>query len=244
METTSRSRSNPETSPRSRLAYALIAARRGWRVFPLHSCEHGRCSCGDTECEHPGKHPRTTHGVKDATTDPAQMRTWWREYPNANIGIATGTARGLFVLDVDKRHGGWNSWHVLAKRLGGMPIEGVVRTGDGWHIYFSTREDFRNHVGIERGIDGRGEGGYVVGPGSEHASGHIYDWLNGITPEMIPIAPMPDCLAEQLRRPVARTQTSLTSEIPRTAKRDVGQTGWRDATTGRRRGSDSRGPSE
>ena len=51
------------------LVAALDYVRCGWRVFPCHSATDGRCSCGHAECEHPAKHPRTPHGVKDATTE-------------------------------------------------------------------------------------------------------------------------------------------------------------------------------
>ena len=42
-----------------------------------------------------GKHPRTRHGVRDITTDLEQITIWWRQWPNANVGIATGQPSGL-----------------------------------------------------------------------------------------------------------------------------------------------------
>ena len=86
----------------SRRKQALRFARRGWRVLPLHTASDGKCSCAAGQsCKHPGKHPRTRNGVKDATTDRTIIKAWWKRWPDANIGIATGQTSGIFVLDVD-----------------------------------------------------------------------------------------------------------------------------------------------
>jgi Bifunctional DNA primase/polymerase, N-terminal len=53
------------TSPE--LDAALRYANRGIPVFP--------CSPLD-------KKPLTPHGFKDATTDEAQIRAWWTQWPN------------------------------------------------------------------------------------------------------------------------------------------------------------------
>src|SRR5438477_7616303 len=82
------------------------AARYGWPVFPCHGIHGGVCTCGVRACKDAGKHPRTPHGLKDATTDPATIRGWWRTWPDANVAMATGQHAGVDVLDVDPRHGG------------------------------------------------------------------------------------------------------------------------------------------
>jgi hypothetical protein len=71
----------------SMLDEALTLAGCGFAVFPLHPRT---------------KTPATEHGFKDATTDVAQIRTWWTKTPDANIGIATGKASGgLVVIDIN-----------------------------------------------------------------------------------------------------------------------------------------------
>ncbi len=49
----------------------------------------------------PTSHRSLSHGVKDATTDPKQIKAWWTLHPDAMIGLATGSASDLLVLDVD-----------------------------------------------------------------------------------------------------------------------------------------------
>ncbi len=71
---TARQAEDPPTN--EPLDAALAYARRGWPVLPVHSAEDGgRCTCEKgRECDSPGKHPRTRHGVKDATTDEGQIK--------------------------------------------------------------------------------------------------------------------------------------------------------------------------
>ncbi len=85
--------------------FALLYAKERKRVLPLHSLRPpDKCTCGRAECRNVAKHPVTRNGVKDATSDAEQIKEWWRLYPFANVGIATG--QGLLVVDLDPRHGG------------------------------------------------------------------------------------------------------------------------------------------
>ena len=70
-------------------------------VVPSHGIKDGQCTCGDRNCKHPGRHPRTPHGPQDATTDPELVCQFWSKWPKAKVIIATGqqgiiavTARG------------------------------------------------------------------------------------------------------------------------------------------------------
>ena len=51
---------------------ALWYLQLGWKVLPCPSVASGRCTCGDPACKSPGKHPRTTNGVLDASADVAR----------------------------------------------------------------------------------------------------------------------------------------------------------------------------
>jgi putative DNA primase/helicase len=57
---------------------AIEYASLGLPEVPMYPCKDGVCACHKGRaCQSPGKHPMTPHGVKDATTDPKQIDTWW-----------------------------------------------------------------------------------------------------------------------------------------------------------------------
>src|SRR4051794_9925080 len=93
------SRSERTTPCNARVHSALQLQRAGWKVFPLHSAIAGACSCGKPKCSSVGKHPRTRNGLRDASAQAEHVHRWWTDWPDANIGLATGN--GLVVLDLD-----------------------------------------------------------------------------------------------------------------------------------------------
>jgi len=146
-----------------KLQAALAYAAKGKPVFP----------CGIN------KKPLTAHGFKDATTDPAQIREWWEKWPDASIGMPTGKASGLWVLDVDLPDGP-ASLEALEAKHGKLPPTLTQKTGGGGSQFFFVLPEGRtvkNSAGkIGMGLDIRGEGGYVILPPSDHESGGRYEW--------------------------------------------------------------------
>ncbi|QVQ51359.1 bifunctional DNA primase/polymerase [Spiractinospora alimapuensis] len=113
---------------------------------------------------------RHGRGFRDATTDLRQVEAWWRRFPQANIGVPTGAASGLVVVDVDV-HGtnGYDALH-RADRAGlVMGWEFLVRTPTGGlHLYYPAADEMeqRSWQAGDAGIDFRGDGGYIVAPPS------------------------------------------------------------------------------
>src|SRR5215831_1524745 len=97
---------------------ALDYAANGYRVFPIYEPVDGGCSCRNVNCNKAGKHPRIKGGFKAASTDESEIRAWWRRHPHANIGIATGRSSNLFILDVDRKHGGEETLDSLLREAG------------------------------------------------------------------------------------------------------------------------------
>ncbi|PLS87145.1 MAG: hypothetical protein CYG60_03450 [Actinobacteria bacterium] len=109
-------------------------------------------------------------GYRDATTNRDQIRRWWRRWPDANVGVPTGTRSGFLVLDVDPDKGGDGSLKILIFEHGELPATATVNTGGGGqHYYYSypVGAEIRNNASkLGPGLDIRGEGGYVVVPPS------------------------------------------------------------------------------
>jgi len=163
----------------STLSGALALARRGVPVFPLHEpLEAGTatvsCSCGRRDCTSVGKHPRTPHGLADASTDLAVITAWWDRWPTANVGARTGVK--FDALDVDGPPGLCSLARLVA--AGKVPdVLATVVTGRSfsWHLLVAVT-GAGNRAAMLPGIDYRGQGGYVVAPPSLHASGRRYQW--------------------------------------------------------------------
>ena len=178
---------------KSCLTAALDYARRGWPVIPLHTLTSDGCSCHH-ECSSVAKHPRTQHGLKDATTDKKTIRQWWDEWPDANVGVVAGAESGLVVLDVDPRHGGDESLRELEEQHGPLPQTPKSRTGGGGqhHLFAHPGRRIKNKVNLAPGLDIRADDGYIVAPPSLHASGKKYEWE--VRPDDSPPAPTPQWL--------------------------------------------------
>lgn len=191
--------------PNSLLEAALRYHARGWRVIPLHTPHGvGACSCSNSRCATPGKHPRVSGWRGALLSDEAQIRKWWRAWPDANVGILTGHA--VNVLDVDPRHDGHQSRLTLRSRYGILPRTLTARSGSrGAHYVFRHPgagiiiKSFANVGGLP-GIDMRGEGGLFVAAPSLHERGTRYEWLI-YEDEAEAIAPMPEWLIELTRQP-------------------------------------------
>ncbi|HEY5793424.1 MAG TPA: bifunctional DNA primase/polymerase [Bosea sp. (in: a-proteobacteria)] len=139
---------------------AVALASKGFRVFPLLPN---------------GKTPAVEGGVYQASSDPERVHRFWSEALSGealdyNIGIATGG--GLLVVDVDNKNGknGALSLESLELRNSDLPVSLTVRTPtNGNHVYLTVPggtyvRNSASHLGD--GLDIRGDGGYVVAPGS------------------------------------------------------------------------------
>lgn len=120
-----------------------------------------------------------------------QIEQWQMEYPEANIGIVTGSVSGIFVVDFDSPE----AFQAAQDRgLGG----GVVaKSGRGYHVYYAHPEwTVKTAAGILDHVDIRSDGGFIVAPPSVHENGTVYEWLDD--PSGIDTAYMPEWLSELL----------------------------------------------
>ena len=129
------------------LEAALQYAAWGYPVFPIKPLR---------------KEPATDHGFKDATTDPDQIRKWWTENPNYNIGLATA---GIIVIDKDGEAG--MAWPCDPDRMADLALCGSVQEtwSGGMHCVYGQPEGANwgcTKGDLAKGVDTRGHGGYIV----------------------------------------------------------------------------------
>lgn len=136
---------------------ATLYQRNGWAVIPLRP-----------RMKMPYLHWK--QGQSRAMSA-AEIETFWRMAPDANVGLICGAVSGFFVLDCDS----WQAIDEVTAR--GLPRTLTTRTASGMHFYFKL-PDFRvgNRAKFLTGCDIRGDGGYVVAPPSIHPSGKRYEW--------------------------------------------------------------------
>lgn len=159
-------------SPRPGRFAAL--ASRGLRVFPLKASDK--------------KPVGPWSEFRDREPTPEELAAW--DASDFNVGIVTGAPSKICVFDIDSAEA-----QALIDTLD-LPQTPAVKTARGMHLLFRLPPGgIRNSVRIGgQKLDVRGDGGYIVGPGSIHPSGARYEWL--ITPEDIDFAELPLSLLE------------------------------------------------
>ncbi len=196
-----------DSKPLSFVDTALELAVHGLSVFP----------CNDK------KEPLTPKGFLDATTNPDIIRKLFSAPAAKMIGVPTGAASGIDVLDFDYRHGA-KDWET--DNIARLPETRVHQSQSGGrHMLFRSDAGVRNSAGrIAKGIDVRGGGGYIIWPGSpgytvisEAALAPWPEWL--LTPGLVlpkaaperpissgaPYVPAPNARFEGYRLSVLKT---------------------------------------
>jgi hypothetical protein len=139
-----------------------------------------------------GKRPLTPNGFKDASIDASRVTAMFNAAPNATgIGIPTGGVSGLVVADKDRDSEEvrriWDSLpptiEVATGRASGVGRHRYCRVPKGTSVKSRDLAD---------GLELKGDGCYVVAPGSMHPNGTRYRWVSGHSE----IAPLPDDLIE------------------------------------------------
>jgi len=158
------------------LTTVLALAARGWRVFP---------------CAPRSKKPLVTKWQLIATTEAEQIRDWSARHPGCNWGIATGRQSNLFSIDGDTKpcptcpaqqkrkpaKDGKPILRQLVKQHGISTLTILTHHGAQLLFQYPTGMEIRNEQDghtFGDGVDIRGEGGYIMAPGSVHPEGSVY----------------------------------------------------------------------
>jgi hypothetical protein len=153
------------------------------------------------------------------------LRTWF-QHTDFNIGIVCGqVSGGLAVRDFDDMKV-YENWAQQQPRLAAtLP---TVETGrPGRHVYFRTAE--RHGVNVLADGELRGEGAYVVAPGSIHPSGFRYSWMNPLTflrtvePVLMGVADVAHMSCVDCVLPVSVCPVTTDDAVLATLPTDIGQ---------------------
>lgn len=157
---------------------AASLAARGIPVFPCLA----------------NKAPATERGFYAASTDPAEVRRMFASPAAAMIGMPTGVPTGLYVVDIDVKNGArGGEW--LDANSHRLPSTRTHKTqSGGLHLLFTLPAGVKlrnSNSKLAPGVDTRGEGGFVIVPGSPQ-----YAIADDCEP-----AEMPQWLIDQLSPP-------------------------------------------
>jgi len=171
-----------------RLTYAQSFAKGGFGIFPVWGAPGGVCRCPrGKDCESPGKHPITRDGFKSATTDAAKIAAFMAAKSEPNYGMVP--PEHVIALDVDGE--GIERLAALEREYGPLPETMQTITANGRHVLL--RLNGADPGGNLHGFVTRRRGsGYIIGPGSVHPTGKVYEW-NGTSR----IAPLPEAWVPQ-----------------------------------------------
>lgn len=214
-----------DTESESRLVKAAsYYPNLGWKLLPCHGIIDGRCTCGRThgEPKEVGKHPVLNQWNSESTSDIDKVNQWWAENPNYNIGVHCSKS-GFFVIDIDPRSGGPDSFLEFEKLVeGALPPTVEATTGNhtgadgsgerGRHIFYKCdpQEGLIGNLSALglKGVDIK-HNGYVLITPSRHYSGVSYEWKPGHAPWEIEIADAPEELLAILRKKSRNTSYRL-----------------------------------
>ena len=182
-----------------KVQYALRLAELGFHILP---------------CQSNSKNPKKgfRYGV-GATRDPETIKQWFAEDPAMNYGACPREKGVIIDLDIKETVNGVETWETILFEQGEDIATLTVKSpSGGFHYYFLTTVEVGNahNFGKGVGIDVRGTGGYVVGPGCTLANGSY----TIVSDEQEPSA-APDWLVrDYLRQPGSKSDKNREPAIP------------------------------
>ena len=188
----------------------IVTFAKRFPIFPCRARTETVTESGRTWTYHP-KSPLTHNGFHAATQDANEIRSWWRQWPEALVGVPTGQATGLVVLDYDPDNATQATHEWMAEHTNLLCSSRAHKTArNGFHYLFTSADRYQTGTDLvlggspRKGIDLRANGGYVI-------------WwpLHGgeVTGETF--APVPAGLIDERRFDPSRDLTPLPTIHPR-----------------------------
>ena len=158
-----------------------------------------------------GKRP-TLRGWQQRPRETLEEAVAWAE--QGNVGLRTGRASGIVVIDVDP-----------GADVTGLDLPPTIRVNTGrpgaFHLYFRSDKALGNSAGrLGPHVDVKADGGQVVFPGSVHPdTGQPYEWAEGMAPWEVEVAELPAHILQRLNgHDVAADAAHVGPTPPRAAR--------------------------
>lgn len=131
---------------------------------------------------------------KDKRPSWSVVQGWFTKFPESRIGLLTGGAHGLVVIDIDPRNGGDQSFQKLIAEVGAHIFDQatVSTPRDGQHFYFGAPSTLMagSRTDIRPGIDVKARAGQVLAPPSRGTNGKSYSWVDELIAQRdLPVIP-------------------------------------------------------
>lgn len=170
---------------------------RGWKLVRLHGVVSPEvCTCWKgKDCGTPGKHPVDDSWHLHATSDEDTIAEWFATGRPVNVGVLLGPASGVIDVELDGPEAS-AAWSELG--LGEINTPTYV-AGRGPHRLFRWAEDLppiqvKKLRSIEFRFGNGGRASQSVIPPSTHHTGKVYQWVDGLSPMDVELAPIPEKL--------------------------------------------------
>jgi hypothetical protein len=208
--------------PNRTLAHAKALAQAGYLVFP---------------CAARAKNPVTEHGFYDASIELDQINAWFDNGRGLNLAIRCGLQPNgidLLAVDVDPDRDGDTTWKELCNAHGTPLAPRHETPSGGFHLFFNHPSSRCSGDLLGRGIDTKGNGGYVVAPPSTIVddNGEIIHYDSNKALALVYNRPIDsplwlvEALIEPPPAPRPMTLESSISRHPSTSPLDRARLGW------------------
>lgn len=165
----------------------------GWSIIPIQPPEQGKPESGKKPWNVKWNCPLSKWTQFYMSND--RIPETWNAETKVNIGILTGKASGIVVLDFDKP-GIFTDWSRLhPEAVNTYTVRRNNADADRCHLYFSIPTGCSPKSTKDLGWDLQSDGRQVVAPPSIHYSGGIYQCINDV-----PLLPWDDSLLNGLPR--------------------------------------------